>query len=223
MTLQFLFDTRAQRYRYTTGAGKGQFLSKKAMLALTKEHLFNLEDDVITLANLLRLEKISVRSWEEQTAIAIKKAHTQQFLLGLGGVHNLTPQDKQILNQRLKRQMVFFRKFGDDLRAGKLSEKQFEHRINMYLDATKGSFDKGKTHSHIHAGFTWERRIRTKNESCIECITYSQWGWQPIGTLPEPTEECSCLTNCGCFKIYSDSQTKPETDTSLLTSAYGWL
>lgn len=221
--LEFIFDTRVQRYRYTRGTGKGQFLSKKAMEALTRRYVEELTLDIETLGNLLKEGSISVNTWMVKTTQILKKMHTQQFLLGKGGVHNTTDNDKMELTKIIQSEMHFIRRFANDILGGSVSLKQFDTRLKMYVSSTRGSYEKARHNSHRESGFLWERRIRTKSESCAECLLYANFGWQPIGTLPNPTEECSCMVNCGCFKEFSKSLENPGDSSQLLNSRFGWL
>jgi hypothetical protein len=37
---------------------------------------------------------------------------------------------------------------------------------------------------------------------CTDCLYYESWGWQPIGTIPLPGQECICRDNCRCTTYY---------------------
>ena len=219
---EFVFDKRVQRYRYASGPGKGQFVGRKAMQNLRGKLIEDIKRDTEKIANLLKEEKITIATWERETLLALKTLHVQQFLLGRGGRYNLAEGDLVKLSERTRGEATFLRGFAEAMQRGELSEAQFDARLGLYLASSRGSFENGRGLSHRDSGYLWERRIRTKVESCAECLAYAARGWQPLGTLPNPTELCTCRANCGCFKEYSKDLKKPK-DAKWLLSCDGWL
>lgn len=220
MPLEFAFDRNAQRYRYTSGAGKGQFVSEEAVRNLTLKAIALVEKDINTLAQLLIDKKISVATWEQSTALALKRAHTWNYLLGTGGIKGMSNRDQGILGAALKSQYQYLRGFSDAIINTGMSEAQFRARVQLYVLAARGSFERSRLESHKASGWNWERRDRSKLESCQPCVTYELAGWQPIGTLPNPMQECECRSRCGCSKRFAKG--KKPTD-SLLNGRFGWV
>ncbi len=199
----YLFNPKTQRYHYKQGAGKGQFVPITAVKFMMQRNIEATQADIRTIGQLLVDKKISLSTWEETTAIALKNLHIQSYLLGRGGKGAMEQRDYGLIGYRLRREYQYLRKFAEEIRTKGISEAEFFRRLEMYSSAGSGLFEKAKTEGHIKAGFAWERRIRTKTESCQPCIIFEGMGWQPIGTLPAPTEQCNCRSNCGCFKEFS--------------------
>jgi hypothetical protein len=216
--LEFSWDKKAQRYRYKDS---GRFVGKQAVQSLTQKSVKQSQEAVTVVAWQLIEGKITVAQWEKETASELKKLHSYQYLLGIGGQKQMTNIDYGVLGGEVKNEFKYLRQFSNDLLSGKVSEKQFFARLGMYLDASTGTYEKAKLKAHLRAGFRWERRIRTKEESCAPCIGFAAMGWQQIGSLPNPTEQCDCRSNCGCVKVFSRNNEKPKD--YLVRRSFGWL
>lgn len=209
---EFIWDKRVQRYRYVRGSGRGQFVSRAAMESLTRSHIAQIERDILTIGNLFADGKISLATWEEQTAIALKTGHIQSYLLGIGGKSQMTQSDYGILGAKLRSEYEYLRGFSRDIVEEGMSREMFLSRLRLYTSAIRGSQEKGKSQGHVRNGFQWERRRRTKTESCSECVIYAALGWQRINTLPQPTEACTCKSNCGCYKEFAIAKPRDSLD-----------
>lgn len=201
--MDYLFNPKTQRYHYKSGAGRGQFISNAALRFMMQQNITQTQADIRTVGDLLVNGKISLATWEETTAKALKNLHIQSYLLGRGGKGMMEQRDYGLIGYRLRREYQYLRKFAEELRTKGMTEAQFKQRLDQYTNAGNGLYQKAKTEGHQKAGYQWERRIRTKTESCQPCISFEGMGWQPIGTLPAPTEQCSCRSNCGCYKEFS--------------------
>lgn len=138
--------------------------------------------------------------------------------MGVGGQGNLTPREYGILGAELKRQYQYLRGFSKELTTNGMSEAQFRSRLQMYVQNARNAYERGRLESHSKSGHKWERRRRTKSDSCEECISYQARGWQPINTLPNPGMQCRCRARCGCYKQFSKDIAKPA---DMLR--WGWL
>ncbi len=203
MANEFKFDRNSQRYRISSGAGKGQFLSKEAVDALTQKTIRQAKDDLKTIGNLLLKRKISVGTWEEATAKTLKTIEINQYAIGKGGSGRLNQRDYGLIGQRLKEQYRYLRGFSEDLIAGKLTEGQLWQRLNLYAADTRHAYELARTESHAQDGYNWERRLRHARDSCSPCIDYAAQGWQAIRSLPNPGDRCTCGSSCKCTKEFA--------------------
>jgi hypothetical protein len=217
MSDEFIWDKRVQRYRYKDS---GKFVSLEAVQNLTRKAIFQSEKTIAKISKSLISNNIEVADWEKGFAQELRKIHSYQYLLGIGGHKNMTNIDYGVLGGEIKNELKYLRKFAQTLIKNGMSEAEFNRRILMYLDASTGTYEKSRLKSHRRAGFRWEKRIRTKNESCSPCIGFEAMGWQPIGSLPNPTEDCICRSNCGCYKRFERGIVKPK-DSFL--KQWGWL
>lgn len=212
---EFYFDKNLQRYKYKDS---GQFVSEVAVRSLTEKLIGLLEGDLATVGNLLANNKISVATWEQTTAETLKRLHIQQYMLGKGGLKNMAQRDYGIIGKKLGGEYEYLRGFSKDLISKGMTEAQFKYRLELYAQTAWGSYERGRLEGHREAGYAWERRIQNSRESCADCIGYAALLWQPIGTLPTPTQQSACKANCRCFKIFA--RQKPGDS---LLSRNGWL
>ncbi len=216
MALEFLFDKKSQRYRYKDS---GKFVSKDAIASLTQKHIDQVSADATKVIDLLIDKKISVSTWESTTAQTIKELSIAQYILGKGGIARMEQKDYGEIGYLLKQQYKYLRGFSEDLLAGNLTESQARSRLQQYINDGRTLYEAGRREAHLTDNFTRERRIRTKADSCSECIDYAARGWVEIGTLPAIGSDCSCKSNCGCRWEFS----KTDKTDSILTQDYGWL
>lgn len=217
MALEFIWDSAVQRYRYKDS---GKFLSQQAVTSLTQKAIAQVQTDVGAIADLLVQGKISVGTWESETAYALRRAHLWNYMLGVGGQKSMTAQDYKNVQAAVERQFQYLRGFSDDLVTKGMSEAQFRQRIQLYNSAANGTYHLGRQRGHERNGAQWERRRRTKANSCNPCISYAAMGWQAIGTLPNPQQECDCFSNCGCYKEYSWNAERPD---AVSLRRFGWI
>ncbi len=215
--MDFIFNPKTQRYHYKSGAGRGQFVPTTAVRFMMTRNIEQTQGDIRAIGQLLVSGKISLATWEETTAKALKNLHIQSYLLGRGGKNAMTQRDYGLIGQRLKSEYQYLRQFAEQIKSEPMSQAEFFRRLEMYASAGSGLYEKARTEGHIKSDFRWERRIRTKTESCQSCIGFESMGWQPIGTLPAPTESCECRSNCGCVKEFAKEKPRD------FIRRFGWL
>lgn len=217
----FSFNPSTQRYQWTSGNKKGQFVSKddldELVLAYNNQQADALQDITKRLLN----KRIGVNSWIREVSAALKPAHINAYMVGIGGKAQMNSAEYGKLGAVLKEEYKYLRQFGRDILDKKLSRAQIEARINLYAESLYRSYEKGRESGHIANGFKWERRIRNASESCQDCIDYAQRGWVELGELPVPGDRCQCKRNCRCTKEYSNRAQQPANN--ILTLRNGWL
>jgi hypothetical protein len=135
------------------------------------------------------------------------------------GRPDMNASDYGRIGSILRSQYARLRKFSRDIILGTQSEKQILNRAKRYIAKAREAFEEGNRRGYATVS-RWEKRVRTKIESCRECRVYEAMGWQIVGTLPRPTDRCSCRDNCGCYLAYSNSRARPTTN---LLRGSGWL
>jgi hypothetical protein len=215
--LEFTFDRTAQQYRYKDS---GKFVGKKAIENLTIKAIVQVENDLTTITDLLVAGKIEVAAWEDATKAALKNLHTWNYMLGAGGEKQMSQADYGALGQKIKQEYKYLRGVAEELIQGNLTEDQLRVRMAQYAASGGTTHELGRSKSHQKAGYFWEKRLRTKINSCESCYTYAEMGWQSIGSLPDAGQKCECKSNCGCYKVFSRANTQPKD--SLLHCRFGW-
>lgn len=218
----FSFDTKSQRFRYKTGIYAGRFVSRKDVQQIIETNIKLIANDISVITNLLLENKISVSTWESAMAAAIKKGHTQSYLLGKGGTFQFNPRDKGILGNVLSMEYMYLRRFAESINKGELTKAQIKNRAKLYANSFHKLYERGVFESHKQNGYFWEKWVTSVDgEICNDCIAFSQLSWQRIGFFPHIGVATECKTNCRCSKIYSNSAIIPETN--ILSTKNGWL
>jgi len=123
------------------------------------------------LAGALSSGQLDVGAWETSMREAIKAEYIQQYLLGRGGLENMTQQDWGSVGGMIADQYRYLDGFAVEVAAGNLSEAQIAMRARMYINSANEAY--------------WRATQRAK-------------GWPTLPAYPgDGTSEC--LTNCRCF------------------------
>lgn len=77
-------------------------------------------------------------------------------------------------------------------------------RVARYISApTFSFFNLGRFMVARDQGFKEMRRVaRQDKRTCVDCRTFGEAGWQPIGELPMPGKGCRCYDRCRCYVEY---------------------
>jgi hypothetical protein len=77
-------------------------------------------------------------------------------------------------------------------------------RVVRYIANPSYSFyNLGSYMKHQEQGYKEMRRGGVQDRrTCVDCTTYHEAGWQPIGSLPMPGKGCRCFDNCRCSIEY---------------------
>lgn len=214
MPVTYTYDRNLQRYR----RDDGKFISTQDIKDLTQYMIGKARVRTESIANALIEGNIELSEWTRQTALELKEIHSQQYLLGRGGLKNMTQRDYGILGARLKKEYQYLNNFAADIRDKPMSIAQFQARLNLYLSSTDASYQIARRESHKKSGFEFERRQLGSSNNCDPCLSYSSMGWVAIGTLPAIATACDCRANCKCYFEYSKD--KPD---SILSRSFGWI
>jgi hypothetical protein len=78
------------------------------------------------------------------------------------------------------------------------------NRVARYLATpTFAFFNLGEYMVAQDQGFKEMRRVAKRDKkTCVDCKTYGEAGWAPIGELPMPGKGCRCYDRCRCYLEY---------------------
>lgn len=223
MSINFYFNWSSQRYHYSEGEKKGQFLGKNQVRELVLDYLNRQKDKAREINEKLFNNKISLGDWELEQAKLIKTSAIASYKIGnpkLGNGSKTDAEDYGRIGRYLRDEYLYLRNFSREIANGNLTQNQINARINLYLERCKWAFEEGKRYAHKRAGYRWEMRLLGIAEHCSQCLYYAQLGWQPIGSLPGITTKCDCKSNDKCRFEYSKSLTKPQ---ERLLQSIGWI
>lgn len=200
----FTYDPKTLRYRND----KGKFVPEKTVIEVANKYLANNRKLALDLAERLVSHDVTVPEWETAIAKLLKDAHLTAYSLGRPG--ELSSSDYGRVGSQLKFQYRKLRNFSDEIISGKLSEAQIKNRTMLYFGKISESYWSGRRAINRVNGAMWERRHLGGVDHCSPCLIYRGMGWQPIGTLPLPTNLCDCQSNCRCYMEFSTSISRPE-------------
>lgn len=205
----FKFDERTQRYRITSGAGKGQFLAQTAVKSLVEDAISLHQKYAADITEKMFAQKLDVGSWELEIAQLLRQVSIWQYSIGRGGIGKLEARDYGIIGYQLRNEYGYLREFSNDIISGELSEAQIKARLNLYFNKSRSLYERGRRESHKNAGYIWEKRSLNSQNECPDCAAYAGMRWQVVGVLPSIGESCQCKGNCRCTFTFSSSISRP--------------
>jgi hypothetical protein len=205
---EFIWDKAAGRYRYRTGAAKGQFAPRAAVLALTKANIATRTQELIGLGDKLTNGDINLLTFQLEAAKLVKRIHLQSAILGKNGVDNMTPADYLRVARTLKIQyyggkdLITGKRFGlkylaQDIRDGKVTPAQLKLRLSLYAKAGNLSYWAAYQAAEKTTK-PYGIRILGNAEHCQDCIAYAALPPQPLENVVLPGTQCQCNVGCKC-------------------------
>jgi hypothetical protein len=206
---EFRFDPRAGRFRVVSGAGKGSFVSREAVLSQQRLFLNRQENELVKLGDRLIDGGLSVRAFEKQAGETLRRIHIASAIIGKGGRDRMTQNDWDKVTETIKRQLYKGRgengkPYGikhlmAEYKAGKVSPAQLRFRLKLYAQSGIVSYSVAEIDDAKKRGITMARRVLSPGAMhCSECIEYANRGWQEIGQIVPIGIACSCKNNCLC-------------------------
>jgi hypothetical protein len=197
------YDPISGRYR-----GKnGRFLSKAAVEALVDGRIKKLNSQLQDFTRRLVNGDITIDQWQGSVREALKPAHIQAAMVGVGGKQALSQSDYGRIGQRLRSEYAYLQNFASDLLGGRVSGPMALARIGLYAESVRGSYWEGTTIRREKEGYSLMRRILDAQAMhCQDCLSYAGRGTVPIGALPMPGQRCACRSRCKCRVEYLRQQ-----------------
>ena len=146
--------------------------------------------------------KIDLPTWQKKMAGELKQGHVINATVGAGGRNNMDYSKWGRVGNQLRQQYNYLNNFAVEIANGQLTPGQIQYRVGMYAKSVRTSYFAGQNIAKGEAGLTMERRITRSGKPCDPCRNSESRGWQPLGTLPKPGQDCQGLTNCLCYMEY---------------------
>jgi len=190
----------AGRYR---NKATGRWISEAAVRREAERY----HDKIVTprvdvLTRKMLSGQASLSDWQAAMRSELRESWKLTYTAGRGGRTAMTFSDYGKLGSRLRMEYRYLNNFAQEIKDGKLSEAEILRRAKLYAEGARTGYYDGLTAAMKIAEMVEERRILGPAEHCGDCLAYASQGWQPIGTLPEPGEDCACGHNCKCTKEY---------------------
>ena len=197
------YDPISGRYR----GENGRFLSKAAIEALVDGRIKKLNGQLQDFTRRLVDGNITIDQWQGSVSEALKPAHLQVTMVGVGGKDALSQSDYGRIGQRLRSEYSYLQKFASDILADRVSGAMALARVGLYAESVRGSYWEGTTIRQEKQGYSLMRRILDPQaQHCQDCIDHAARGIAPIGSLPMPGQRCACRSRCKCRIEYLRQQ-----------------
>ena len=182
--------------------GNNVKVTQKELYKVVAQEVERYERKQQTLATRFVNGNVSFEDWQKQSKELVKQSHVNMTRLGRGGkdrtfgIHYLqTAQDLRTNHYPALKQ------FAQDIKDGKLTNKQIIARSKLYGSASKTAFERArvtpdyKNPTQLRLG---RRRLGSCRNHCQDCISYALIGWQPLEQIILPGTNCACHGNCCC-------------------------
>jgi hypothetical protein len=210
MLAMWYWDIGSARYR---NADTGRFMARSEVLAYVDQMLTASASATDTLARLVSGGLMSPSDWGAAMRQEIKEEYIRQYILGRGGVAQMTAEDWGSIGGTLQRQFWYLDRkddsFLDAVARGELSEAQIRARAKLYVNSARQAYERGNRRAQIGAGMTEVKWTLQPAEHCEDCVALAAMGWQLIADDPYggcfPASGCTiCQANCKCILEYRE-------------------
>jgi len=132
------------------------------------------------LAGSVASGQIRTNAWVEGMRQEIRRSYISQYLLGKGGVQNMTQADWGRLGGLLKNQYQYLNRFAGDLNAGTMSEAQIRQRAELYIQSSRQAYERGRV-----ASLGMPALPAYPGDGSTQCVTNCQCHWEHQETESE--------------------------------------
>lgn len=206
---EYTFDPKTGRYRYTSGAAKGKFAPREAVLALTQKAIAANTAELQQLGDRLAAGTLKLRDFQEEAGAIVRRIHVQNAILGRGGIDKMKPADWLLVARTLKQQFYAGkdaetgRRFGlkhlaAEIKAGEVSAAQLRQRLALYAESGKVTYWEMAKRSAADGGQGYGLRRLGDAQHCPSCVRYAAEPPRPIAELVTPGTRCECRSRCKC-------------------------
>jgi hypothetical protein len=208
-TDDFTFDPRTGRFRIATGAGKGGFISRAAVLNQERLYLDRQKVELGKLGDRLSNGTITLPDFQREAGNTLRRIHIASAVLGKGGKDKMVQGDWDKVQETIKRQLYKGR--GEDGKpfgikhlaaewnAGKVSAAQLKMRLGLYAQSGVISYSTAELDQAKKDGVKRGRRVLAMGGiHCQECVSYAERGYVNLSDIIPIGVACSCRGNCLC-------------------------
>jgi len=190
----------------------GRFIAKAKVLGYCKDPALATGTATDALATMVTDGLLGPAEWRIAFRAEIKREYIRQYVLGKGGLEQMTQVDWGSIGGMLKEQYGWIPGFEEQLLD--MTEDQIAARSRMYINSGREGYERARARVADEHGYDEEIWIIDPGaENCQDCLDFAGMGWQPVGTFPFPGDgSTACLTNCKCSKSYRNTETGEEWD-----------
>jgi hypothetical protein len=188
MSARITYDKSNREYRNVAG----KVITHDKLTAARDAIVKDTERKLIALTEQYKAGKISLVDWQIGFKDVIKPAHTLSAGIAMGGKDAMTVRDWGKVGGQLRVQYQKLFEFALQVEQGK---KINMGRVKQYARAVGSTF-KNAIRLRFPEG-TLARWVRSKTESCTDCLHQESRGVLPAEDFPQ-CGSLRCGHNCGC-------------------------
>lgn len=163
------YDPRVHNYR---NLDTGRFVNRRKVLTWSDDFLETTQGNSDALCDLLINDQLTLGDWQGQMQELIKQTYISEYVVGRGGLEQMTPRDWGILGYDIRDQYQWLDKFAQDIAAGKVSPLELKRRARMYISGAHQMFQRGRTEA-----FGMPRLPAYPADGQQECLTNDRCDW----------------------------------------------
>lgn len=195
---RFLWNATAKRYVDTS---TGRFVGNAQIRNALDTAISKAKTEIASLGEDLRSGRITLEDWQVAMREQIKAQHLSSAALARGGFAQMTQADYGRVGGTVASHYRYLNNFVADIKQGAPFDGTFTNRVRLYAEASRSTYEAAAREVADDGGATEERNILGVADHCDECISLTDDGWVPIGTMPPPGRR-QCGVNCRCRMTY---------------------
>lgn len=192
---RYRWDPLTAQYR----APNGQFVTRREVVRALDGALNSEAAAMARNFVLLREGTLTLDAWHLAMRQSIKLMHLWAASAAKGGWAQLLPADYGRVGATVAFHYGRLQRFALQLAAGLPLDGRAAWRVSMYARAARQTYHAVELVTTRAAGYAFELNVlNAASESCGQCVSLTESGLQPIGTMPRPGRR-ACLTGCTCY------------------------
>ena len=141
--MTWFYDPERRRYR---DSESGRTLNQNQVKGLVEQSINAAASNLSGITNLAGSGQLSPADFNRLMRDEIKYAHIREYLLGRGGLGQMTQADWGSIGGMLADQYRYLGPFSDQI--GNLSEAQIAARAAMYIRSSREAYERAKTRAY---------------------------------------------------------------------------
>lgn len=193
----YTWNPAAQRYRATA---TGRFVARRDILGLLDGQVNSAGNRLGELTTALHEARLAPGVWADQMQSELRRLHSQNRALAVGGWDRMTQRDWGAVGGRLRDDYARVARLAAEIQQGEVTLPQALNRVNGYIGNARIQFwNAEREHRQQRSGeVVVELRHLGAAEHCADCVDYYDRGWCTEGVLPPPGVDSACTTHCRC-------------------------
>lgn len=196
----YLWNGLSGRFR---NPDTGRFISRVEVRDAVDRIILASQRRVQTASDEVRAGRISLDEWLATMRQELKRTQLDAEMLARGGRAQMTQADFGRVGARVRTQYGYLRDFAQQLKDGAIrTDGTMINRAKMYSASARVGFHESLGETLAAIGYTQEKNILHVAEHCGLCVSETERGWVPIGSLI-PIGERTCMGNDRCSISYA--------------------